>query len=378
MIETIVAIAYNREKSLLRLLKSLSDAYYPHKVDLVISIDKSSNEEVLKTANYFEWIHGNKEVIAHPKNLGLRKHVIFCGELTKKYGTICVFEDDLYVSKNFFSFSEQAVEKYKNEKHIAGFSLYNHPICIESNLPFCPMKNDYDVYAMQYAMSWGQVWTDKQWESFYSWYQKFENEHFNNDYIPLHLSKWPESSWLKYFIFYCIDQSKYFIYPYQSLSTNFSDVGTHAKIMNKDFQVSLENSNENRLYVMPEFGLLNKYDSFFELIPEKTEFDDVEFDLYGCKRVYSKRFVVTSQALNFKLVDRFGLELRPHELNVLNKIEGEYFRLYDTSEIQLSNLELPNDRSFMLSYYYGEMNRKDLMTLLKKKIIMKLNKIMSR
>ena len=69
----IVTVAYNRVKSLSRLLNSLLCADIDN-APLIISIDKSNTNEVERYANDFIWPYGEKKVITHKENLGLRKH----------------------------------------------------------------------------------------------------------------------------------------------------------------------------------------------------------------------------------------------------------------------------------------------------------------
>ena len=67
-----------------------------------------------------------------------------------------------------------------------------------------------------------------------------KNQNFNySEKIPEYLNGWPESSWLKYHTRYCIETDRYFVYPYVSLSTNFSDAGEHADVTVNDHQVEL-------------------------------------------------------------------------------------------------------------------------------------------
>ena len=75
----ICVIAFNRLASLKRLLSSLDNAVYPCTVKLYISVDKSDTNAVEKCAEEYIWKFGDKEVILHEENLGLRKHVINCG-----------------------------------------------------------------------------------------------------------------------------------------------------------------------------------------------------------------------------------------------------------------------------------------------------------
>ena len=92
----VVVVAFNRARSLKRLLGSLNDAIYTvDDVPLIISIDKGdSNQDVLAVAESFVWEHGEKKVVYQETNLKLRKHVLQCGDYALKYGNVIVLEDD--------------------------------------------------------------------------------------------------------------------------------------------------------------------------------------------------------------------------------------------------------------------------------------------
>ena len=110
----IVIAAYNRLEPLTRLLQSLAKAVYPLDVKLIISIDGGGgNQTIIDTANRFEWKHGEKQVIVHDVNLGLRKHILKCGELTKYYDGIVLLEDDLYVSPYFYTYNVRILNELK-------------------------------------------------------------------------------------------------------------------------------------------------------------------------------------------------------------------------------------------------------------------------
>ena len=73
----IVVVAYNRLESLKRILASLSRGEYPREpVELIISIDRGDNQEVLQYADAFPWPYGEKRVIYRPENLGLKRHIL--------------------------------------------------------------------------------------------------------------------------------------------------------------------------------------------------------------------------------------------------------------------------------------------------------------
>ncbi len=122
---TIVVVGYNRPEAMARILKSLAAAAYGDYTDirLVVSIDHSGNGEVVRTAEHFEWKYGEKQVICHPKRLGLRRHILSCGELTRKYGAVMVLEDDLYVSPDFYRYAAKTLDRYGDHPKIAGIAL---------------------------------------------------------------------------------------------------------------------------------------------------------------------------------------------------------------------------------------------------------------
>src|SRR5687767_8665947 len=116
----IVVPAYNRPASLLRLLESLLGANIPPEVTLVISIDKGGPEAVVRLAENFSWPFGDKKIIVHEQHLGLKEHVLECGDLAMEYGQIIMLEDDLFVSPAFYSFAKEASLFYGNEEMLAG------------------------------------------------------------------------------------------------------------------------------------------------------------------------------------------------------------------------------------------------------------------
>jgi hypothetical protein len=335
----IVVVGYKRTESITRLLKSLGNADYNNdNVDLIISIDYSGTNNVETVANDFKWDFGNKRVVAHSKQLGLRNHILKCGDYLEEYDAIAVLEDDIFVSPNFYNYMVQAVDFYKDDDNIAGISLYSHLWSEYINRPFIPEKNKYDVFFMQYAQSWGQIWMKRQWFAFKEWYKKNNNHLKEQVNIPSNVTNWPESSWLKYHIKYCIENNKYFVYPYVSLSTNFTEIGQHNMFKSTAYQVPLMNdiSNDYKFISFKDVNNTIIYDAFFErmFLGKIVEVDDNELcvDLYGGKseKLY-KKYLLSSERKNFKIIKSYALELRPHEMNVILDIPGDDIFLYDTS-----------------------------------------------
>lgn len=327
----ICVIGFNRIFSLKRLLGSLNNAFYDTNVPLIISIDKSDTDVVEKYADSFIWAFGPKRVIKHEENLGLRKHILQCGNLLEEFDALIVLEDDIEVSPGFFCYAKQCVEKYYNDDQIAGISLYNFHVNYLNKLPFTPLKTESDVYLMKCAQSWGQIWMKKQWGEFLNWYRENNEEFHESPHLPLSICKWPKSSWLKYHTRYCIEKNKYFVYPYTSLTTNYSDVGVHSNQSSYLFQVPLLFSCKKDYILEPTIH----YDGFFEneniLKYLNYNEDEICIDLYGEKsNREKKRYYLTTKLLNYKIISSYGLCLRPIELNVIKEIEGQGIFLYDT------------------------------------------------
>ena len=113
----IVVVAYNRPHSLTRILSSLLRMKNATEVELVISIDNGApdNFGVRDIAESFEWTFGEKKVFYQEEKLGLRKHIIKCADLSQKYCSVIILEDDLYVSPYFYDYAVHALNFYGND-----------------------------------------------------------------------------------------------------------------------------------------------------------------------------------------------------------------------------------------------------------------------
>lgn len=356
----VLVVAYNRLESLKRVLGSLEKAnYLGEKVTLIISVDKSNTKEVEDYAQQYVWKNGNKIVYTYPERLGLRNHIISCGNLLKDFDAMAILEDDTLVSPLFYSYLKQSVQFYENQNEIAGISLYNHQWQIDSDRPFNAANNRYDNYYLQYAQSWGQIWMKKQWFDFINWYNNNKETSFLETTLPGNLQKWPESSWLKYHIKYCIETNKYFVYPYVSLSTNFTDVGQHNLIKSTKYQVLLNfDTVKDYKFVRLEDKNAVIYDAFFERVGLEKELNlppkSLTVNLYGKKKTYLERqFLLTTKIYDYNIVKTFGLDLKPHEMNILFNIQGNDIKLYDTS-VKKKNSESKHN---ILEWSYDEKNK---------------------
>ncbi len=363
---TIVVVTYNRINSLKRILQSISQGIFEDfNIHLIISIDGGSvnNYEIVKTADEFDWHFGEKHVIKHNENIGLRNHIISCGDLVYTYGTIIILEDDLYVSPYFYRYALEASRFYGKTPEIGGIALYSYQINVNVNLPFHPLEDEHDTYFMQFPASWGQCWTRSQWDEFKKWYST-NPQIFASDRIPSSVKAWPETSWLKYFTKYLMETNKYFVYPYSGYSTNFSDPGEHNKRTNTNYQTNLRIGYKKPFF--REFSKSNstKYDSYFELKPESLvslvnyfEKFDFEIDLYGSKQIelFDSKYWLSSKFTNRAILS-FPLELRPVELNIIYPIitrsKGLYFAERESFSTVKTRYKLFEYYSFRIEFRY--------------------------
>ena len=328
----IVTVAYNRPHSLARLLGSLERASYADEKDipLVISID-GSDDTVYAVASAFEWPHGEKKIIRRAQHLGLRMHVVSCGDLSDVYGSVLILEDDMYVGRGFYGFARQALEKYRDDSNVAGISLYSYSYNEFAKAPFMPVADGFDAYFMQVPSSWGQVWTRGQWEKFRAYYDGHSGELSADHRIPHAVSEWPTStSWKKYLYRYMVENDLYFVFPKVSHATNFGEVGTHYRNQTQVLQVPIAYNGGAVEYKLPSFQESSqKYDAFLEPRPELFEAMGVELpfeyevDLYGLKNLdgCTRPYVLSVKPCR-EPQRSFGIRLMPLILNIAGNVQG--------------------------------------------------------
>jgi hypothetical protein len=325
---TIIAVGFTRAAALLRLLESINNSDLPSATRLLISLDGGASQETIQTASDFVFAHGEKEVKLHSTNFGLREHILWVGDQTKKYGSIVVLEDDILVDRYFYRYAVSAIRKYESDAKIAGVALYSPKTNEYVNLPFESLVNNSSSYFMQIPCSSGQAWTESQWAKFRDWHDAFaKTGELESIAIPKNVKAWPESSWKKYFAAYLVDQDKYFSYPYRSYTTNCSDAGgTHIKQSDSYYQVPFaDQTRELEAFEHDEFALegLN-YDAYMEPNPRRfsevlgVSVDDVVFDSYGSKPIEllrSRKFCLTTKKCSDH-IGAFKMILRPVDQNL--------------------------------------------------------------
>ena len=274
-----------------------------------------------------------------------------------------ILEDDLFVSPDFYNYAMQALERYGDDPRIAGISLNTKRELLESPYPFFPLHTGYDVYFQQFASSWGQVWNWRMWADFKEWYEQHPTLPRNVN-VPLTVLNYPETSWAKFYQTYVVEKNKFYVFSYDSLTTNFGDAGEHFNHDSSAFQSVLFYGKKE--YRMPAFEDGVKYDIFGEplglgKVLEVPE-EELTCDFWGRKQEASyKRYLLTCCRRPYQVVKQFSMCMKPMELNVMEQIPGKEITLYDTS-VKAENFSVDKkERIRLLEYGYGIINGRDLL-----------------
>ncbi len=342
----IIIPVYNRPESLMRLLDGINKSNYPSKeVELIISIEFGASSEVVEIVDTYHFKHGSKSIIKRENKLGVKNHIIACADLSEKYGSVIILEDDLMVSPDFYHYAADALRFYQTENSIAGISLYAQRFNETAQLPFEPLPGGYSVYFMQLACSWGQAWTAGQWMRFKKWLARKNITETKG--LPDNIKQWDSNSWKKIFNIYMLQTDTYFAYPYRSFTTNNSEIdGTHIKNKGGLFQVPIGAFNSREIvFQFPAFeNQIINYDMYMECssvlaaslsgIKNKS----ICVDLYGTKPndELLKSNLIVSPRKGPKPIRSFPLSLKPPELNLqINEANhGQpFFNLYDREQV---------------------------------------------
>lgn len=359
----LIAVGYRRPAGLTRLLESLRRADYEgDRVTLIVSIDGGGDPEVSAAARNFDWPHGEKRLCLRTERLGLRAHLLSCGDWLGEFDAVAVFEDDVIAMPGFYHFMRQAVPRYAGDPRVAGISLYSPRWNGQAFHDFTPAPSAHDAYFMRQAQSWGQVWTRRAWSEFRSWYGAHAEDGLSDMPLPDFIRRWPDTSWLKYHTAYCAACEKDFVYPYASLTSCFAEAGTHSPFRHDLHHPPLWEAVPDELR-LPDPSQGVHYDAFFERmgLAQALHLSEAELcvSLYGTKPLAANRtlqaegavrYLLTTERLPFAVLRGFALELRPHEQNVLQDHPGSDILLYDLAR----PAPPPPGRAELLRFRYHE------------------------
>lgn len=370
----ICVVTFNRLKSLKRLIKSIYMAEYDSldTYDLIISIDYSGSDEIYNYCKSLNWNHGNLIIKQYKKNLGLKKHILKCGNYVQDYDGIVLLEDDLIVSKAYLSYIKQILPLCEKKDNVAGISLYTYECNEFADFRFfSPLKIKNDIYFMKIPSSWGEFWTKQQWNDFVMWMENKYEPSTSYD-VPAAVNNWGDQSWKKIFSYYMVQTDKYFIYPYYGYSTNMGDKGEHnvgssnvmqCRLMEETMPLTINYSSNNFVY----------YDQFMENENIAKLFQDTTIDIYGTKSNYN-RYVISTKKMNYKILKSWKLGVKPFELNIIKDITGNSLFLYDTY-INETNKNKNSVDIFMSYYPFTKNTIKKFSNVIIKECISKIKKV---
>lgn len=349
----IVINAYNRPKSLERLLRSISDAHFVQEVTLHISLEYEPHVEVVRLVESFEKPNIVKIVERQPGKLGLVNHFLYCGSLSKRYGAIIYLEDDLFVGPQFYAYAQSVLKFYQDESKLAGFSLNALWFNGYLHTPFRPLDDGGDAFFLQVPWFQGQIYTSQQWAHFEGWlnekkelsgdlmiHDMFRNYKLDEDWFPLKTR-------------YLIETERYYCFPRSAHCVNFGDEGVHFSKSTNFFQTELCLSIGVPFYKSFDESLA-VYDSFYELLPSRifklapdSKLQNAEIDINGTKNLnYTRKdYVLTSKPVK-SFEQSFGLEMRPPELNIKYEIPGNQIFLAKKENVKRTFSGTPSKKNF--------------------------------
>lgn len=160
----IALFVYNRPAHTERTVKFLQQNDLAAESSLFIFSDgaksNADEEKVQEVRAYIQQINGFKtiEIIASQTNMGLANAVIAgVSRLTKDYGQVIVFEDDLISSPFTLTFFNEALNRYRNEEKVMHIGAYMYALKDE-NLP--------QSFFYRAATSWGWATWERAWQNF--------------------------------------------------------------------------------------------------------------------------------------------------------------------------------------------------------------------
>jgi hypothetical protein len=344
-IDPVVVVAgYRRPTSLGRLLSSLRRAHLPPAGRVLISLEGDATDEVRRVADHFAATSPvPTTVVEHDRHLGLRDHLLWCGDRAVENGAAIVLEDDLVVDPWFHAVARQACQAYAHDARVAGVALYAPEYNEFAQRPFEPMANGHSTYLMQLPCSWGQCWTAAQWQAFRAWLDtrlgaRSEMRRESNAAtlppgLPPAIAAWSSASWKKHFAAFMIETGRWFVYPYTSTTTNVCPPhSTNLPEGSRLYQTRLPSPHRRcpQLDPCPGPSTLDprrqsvSYDAFMEpsgsFVSEALGLpaDEVVTDLYGQRPMELRRSArwVVVPGDHPRAQRQFARDFRPHEMNL--------------------------------------------------------------
>ena len=160
----IALFVYNRPQHTERTLKFLKQNELAADSRLFIFSDgaksKADEDKVAEVREFIKKVDGFKsvEIIESKTNMGLANAVIAgVSRLTKEYGQVIVFEDDLISSPYTLTYFNEALNRYRDEEKVMHIGAYMYALK-DNSLP--------ESFFYRAATSWGWATWASAWQNF--------------------------------------------------------------------------------------------------------------------------------------------------------------------------------------------------------------------
>eukprot|EP00940_MAST-03C_sp_MAST-3C-sp2_P001799 g1799.t1 len=232
-------LAASRPASLLRLLRSLNNAYVPPKtvIQLTIHVDLTENEalsrQCVRVARDFasEYVRGSARVDVSDRRRGLRD-----SWLNLKFeDTALVLEDDIVLSPRWYEWLTGAWERYGHRDDLAGITLQR-----QSLIPTVPPRydaeivNDHEPFLFPLPGSIGFSPHRERWNEFLEWIASVDLERVDVSVPGVSASRFVSDrseAWTPYFVRFCATHALSTLYVNlpngETLAAHMRERGTH-------------------------------------------------------------------------------------------------------------------------------------------------------
>ena len=333
-------------------------AELPNDVELVFHYHKGASKEVIQLVEDYNWRFGSKRIIQNTENIGLENSLLHCGGLSKEYEAVIILEDDLVVGKWFYRFALNAIQMANQLENVGGIGLYKHSFNPITGYKQHFIQHENGFVLLKKAITWGQVFTKKQWENFEEWKDKKSDFQLES---PTYMNHYGADNWELQFNAYLHASKKYFLIPNKAHTSNSGLKGTHhnSSLDSGVFHVELDqsfhfqelNTKSNPIQFNPHFEI--EYTSLLSLLPENHPLNGHNFkcDLNGSlrKEEMEDGLWLTTRKTTQPIMT-FGLSTKPAEHSVIMGLEGNDIALTQKENIDFSS-SAENARK--AKYYFG-------------------------
>lgn len=335
----VVVMGYDRPDSLSQLLASLDRASIPEGTPLVVSIDGGGRrgDEVVDRARRHRWSHGDSEVVTHD-HLGLVDHFHRCGDLTARFGSIVLLEDDLVVGPAFHQWATAALTAAEPDERIAGVCLSAPWFDGYRHLPFEPVLDGSDGFYAQLPWFHGLAWTTRMWRGYRDWTAAPTDTPIHAAFDQLDTDEWFPGA-----VRHLVSTGRHHLLPRWPHATNTGAAGQHFDVGSDVFQVPVVQTDRlGEVRITPLDDALAVYDDHMELLPDRLARlcpdladADLTVDLLGVRDLGR---VTTSHVLTTRPVRRaertWGTSRRPLAMNLVGDEVGVGISLARTVDVR--------------------------------------------